>query len=78
MKILGDTVQPNEVIIMLNVQYRESVRKHEQELISQGFAQGVASEKAAEEAAAQTSKDNSSSIWGQIGSIALDVLPMLL
>ena len=73
-----DTLQPNEVIIMLSLQYRAAVRKHEQELIAQGFAQGVASEKAAEEAEKEASEDNSSSIWGDIGSIALDVLPMLL
>jgi len=73
-----DTVQPNEVIIMLNLQYRAAVRKHEADLIAQGFAQGVASEKAAEEAEKEASEDNSDSIWGQIGSIALDVLPMLL
>ena len=73
-----DTLQPNEVIIMLALQYRAAVRQHERDLIAQGFSQGVASEKAAEEAAAEASEENSSSIWGQIGSIALDVLPLLL
>jgi hypothetical protein len=73
-----DTLQPDEIIIMLRLQYLAAVRKHEADLISQGFAQGVASEKAAEEAAQEASEDNSSSIWGTIGSIALDVLPMLL
>ena len=74
----SDTVQPNEVIIMLSIQYRAAVRKHEQELLAQGFSQGVASEKAAEEAEKEASEDNSSSIWGEIGSVALDVLPLLL
>ena len=73
-----DTLQPNEVIIMLSIQYRAAVRKHEQELLAQGFSQGVASEKAAEEAEKEASEDNSSSIWGEIGSVALDVLPLLL
>ena len=77
-----DTLQPNEIIIMLNLQYRAAVRKHEQELISQGYTQGEADQKAkddaAQQAAKETSDDNSDSIWGQIGSIALDVLPMLL
>ena len=77
-----DTVQPNEVIIMLNTQYRASVRKHEQELISQGYTQGAADQKAKDDAAAEAAKEaseeNSDSIWGQIGNIALDVLPMLL
>ena len=68
---------------MLSAQYRASVRKHEQELISQGYTQGAADQKAKDDAASeaaekQTSDDNSDSIWGQIGSIALDVLPMLL
>ena len=73
-----DTLQPNEIVIMLNLQYRAAVRKHEQELVQQGFDQGVASEKAQEEAAKEASEDNSSSIWGTIGSVALDILPMLL
>ena len=73
-----DTLQPNEVIIMLAVQYRAAVRQHERDLIAQGFSQGVASEKAAEEAEKEASEDNSSSIWGEIGSVALDVLPLLL
>ena len=73
-----DTLQPNEIVIMLNLQYRAAVRKHEQELLQQGFDQGVASEKAQEEAAKEASEDNSSSIWGTIGSVALDVLPFLL
>ena len=73
-----DTLQPNEVIIMLNTQYRASVRKHEQELISQGYTQGQADQKAAEEAEKDASENNSSSIWGEIGSVALDVLPLLL
>ncbi len=81
-----DTLQPNEIIIMLNLQYRAAVRKHEQELISQGYTQGAADQKAkddaaqaaADAAAKETSDDNSDSIWGTIGSIALDVLPMLL
>ena len=81
-----DTLQPQEVIIMLNVQYRAAVRKHEQELISQGYTQGAADQKAKDDAASeaaeaaekQTSDDNSDSIWGTIGSVALDVLPFLL
>ena len=81
-----DTLQPNEIIIMLNVQYRAAVRKREQELMAQGYTQGAAdqkikddaAQKAKDDAAAQTSEDNSSSIWGTIGSVALDVLPFLL
>ena len=63
---------------MLNLQYRAAVRKHEQELLAQGYSQGIAAQKAADEAEKEASEDNSSSIWGQIGSIALDVLPLLL
>ena len=81
-----DTLQPQEVIIMLSIQYQASVRKHERELIAQGYSQGEADQKAkddaekeaAEAAEKQTSDDNSDSIWGTIGSVALDVLPFLL
>ena len=78
-----DTLQPNEIIIMLNVQYRAALRKREQDLIAQGYAQGTAAAKAeadakaAAEAAAQASEDNSSSIWGTIGDVALNVLSFL-
>ena len=82
-----DTLQPNEIIIMLNVQYRAAVRKREAELYSSGFQQGTAQEKArakaeadakaAEDAAAQASEDNSSSIWGTLGDVAMGVLSFL-
>ncbi len=41
-------------------------------------AQDEAAQKAKDDAAKQSSEDNSSSIWGTIGSVALDVLPFLL
>ena len=61
-----DTLQPNEVIIMLGFQYRAAVRAHEQALLAQGYSEGEAAQKAADEAAAETSEDNSSDIWGDI------------
>ena len=41
-------------------------------------AKDDAEKEAAEAAEKQTSDDNSDSIWGTIGSVALDVLPFLL
>jgi len=77
-----DTVQPQEVIIMLGTKYRIAVQQHEAQLIAKGYSAGEADQKAkddaAQEAAKQTSDDSSDSIWGDIGSIALDVLPLLL
>lgn len=78
-----DTLQPNEIIIMLNLQYREAVRKREAELYSSGYERGTADAEAkakaqAEaDAAASASEDNSSSIWGTIGDVAMGVLSFL-
>jgi len=72
-----DTLQPNEVIIMLNLQYRAAVAAHERELMAQGYSEGEAAEEAKEAAAKETSEDSSSSIWGDIGE-GLEVASMFL
>ena len=77
-----DTMQPQEVISMLGTKYRIAVLQREAQLKAEGYAAGEADQKAKDDAAAeaakQASEDSSDSIWGDIGSIALDVLPMLL
>lgn len=72
-----DTIQPQEVIIMLNKQYRAAVAAHEAALVAQGYSEGEASQKAADEAAKEASEDNSSSIWGDIGE-GLEVAAMFI
>ena len=69
-----DTMQPQEVIIMLGAKYSAAVRAHEAQLLAQGYSAGEASQKAADEAAEEaekeTSEDSSSDIWGTIGHVA--------
>jgi len=61
-----DTMQPQEVIIMLNARYRAAVREHEAALVAQGYSEGEAAQKAEDAAAAETSEDSSSDVWGDI------------
>jgi len=80
-----DTIQPQEVIIMLNKQYRAALAAKEAALerqyYSEGYSAGEAAQKAADEAAEEASKeaseDSSSSIWGDIGE-GLEVASMFI
>jgi hypothetical protein len=61
-----DTMQPQEVVIMLGDKYRAAVAEHEAQLVAQGYSEGEAAQKAEDAAAAETSEDSSSDVWGDI------------
>ena len=89
-----DTIQPTEIISMLGTRYRMILNQKIGLISKQSYDSGYSSgystgtidqkakddaEAAAKEEAAKEASDNSSpSIWGTIGSVAMDVLPFLL
>ncbi len=65
-----DTMQPQEVVLMLHTRYIAAVKAHEAALIAQGYSAGEAEQKAEDAASQQTSEDSSSDTWGTIKDVA--------